>query len=154
MPNREPMTALWRLASAKMMLGDLPPSSREIFLTLLAAARITSLPTSVEPVNAILSTSSEAARRPPVAAAVPGMTLTTPAGGGRAPRGGRGRAGDDVADAGGGARLVEDAAQLVGRAGRVGGGLHDDRAADGQGRRRLPRHQEQGEVPGRDDPDA
>src|SRR3989304_2904141 len=88
MPNREPMTALWRLASAKMMLGDLPPSSREIFLTLLAAARITSLPTSVAPVNAILSTSSEAARRPPVAAAVPVMTLTTPAGGAAAVGGG------------------------------------------------------------------
>src|SRR3990172_4595276 len=81
MPKREPMTALWRLASAKMMLGDLPPSSRDIFLTLLAAARITCLPTSVEPVKAILSTSSEAAKRSPVAPAAPVITFTTPAGG-------------------------------------------------------------------------
>jgi hypothetical protein len=40
------------------MVGDLPPSSSETFLRLPAAALTISLPTSVEPVNATLSTSS------------------------------------------------------------------------------------------------
>src|SRR3972149_498756 len=103
MPNREPMTALWRLASEKIMLGDFPPSSRDIFFTLPAAARITSLPTSVEPVKAILSTRSEAA-------------------------------------------------ELVGRARRVRSGLQDYGATYGQRGRDLPGGQEDGEVPGRNDP--
>src|SRR3972149_8085268 len=105
MPNRAPMTALWRLASAKMMLGDLPPNSRDIFLTLPAAARITCLPTSVEPVKAILSTSSEAAKRSPVAPAAPVITFTTPAGG-PAPLGGGPRAQGGRGGGGGGGVTV------------------------------------------------
>ena len=44
--------ALSTSASSKTMTGDLPPSSSETgFKLLLAAARITSRPTSVEPVK-------------------------------------------------------------------------------------------------------
>ena len=49
---RASSTALSRSASSKIMNGDLPPSSSETgFKLLLAAARITSRPTSVEPVK-------------------------------------------------------------------------------------------------------
>ena len=45
-----------RSASSRMMLGDLPPSSRLTFFRSSAAACTISLPTSVEPVKATLST--------------------------------------------------------------------------------------------------
>ena len=80
MPNSAPITAPCRLASANTMFGDFPPSSSEIFFTLLAAARITCCPTSVEPVNATLSTSGEAAIRSPTVLPDPVTTFTTPAG--------------------------------------------------------------------------
>src|SRR5437899_11205860 len=80
MPNSAPITAPCRLASANTIFGDFPPSSSEIFFTLLAAARITCCPTSVEPVNATLSTSGEAAIRSPTVLPEPVTTFTTPAG--------------------------------------------------------------------------
>ena len=43
-------------ASAKTMLGDLPPSSSDTRLSVPAASRMMPLPTSVDPVKAILST--------------------------------------------------------------------------------------------------
>jgi len=45
-------------ASPKMMVGDLPPSSSDTFFRFPAAALTMSLPTSVDPVKATLSTSS------------------------------------------------------------------------------------------------
>ena len=62
------------------MFGDLPPSSSETRLRLPVAARTMCLPTSVEPVNAILSTPSCAASAAPAVSPNPGTTLTTPAG--------------------------------------------------------------------------
>ena len=55
--HRLPSTAMSRSASSSRMLGLLPPSSSVTFLIVPAAWRITSRPTSVLPVNAILSTS-------------------------------------------------------------------------------------------------
>src|SRR5438445_361423 len=56
MPVIAPLTAASMSASAKTMFGDLPPSSSESRLSVPAASRMIVLPTSVEPVNAILST--------------------------------------------------------------------------------------------------
>src|SRR6201995_3537833 len=54
--------AVSRSASPKMILGDLPPSSRETFFKLPEAACTISFPTSVDPVKATLSTSQWAAQ--------------------------------------------------------------------------------------------
>ena len=62
------------------MLGLLPPSSKVSFFRFPAAAWTISLPTSVEPVNATLSTSSWAARAAPAVSPNPVTTLTTPSG--------------------------------------------------------------------------
>jgi hypothetical protein len=62
------------------MNGALPPSSSDTFLSVSAAWRISSLPTRVDPVKVILRTSSRAIQAPPIAAASPDTTLTTPAG--------------------------------------------------------------------------
>ena len=67
-------------ASLKMMFGDFPPSSRLTFFRFPAAAFTISLPTSVEPVNAILSTSSCAASAAPAVSPNPVTTFTTPSG--------------------------------------------------------------------------
>jgi hypothetical protein len=54
-PNADHETAWSISASAKMMLGDLPPSSRVTFLRLEAAAFfMIARPTMVEPVKATL----------------------------------------------------------------------------------------------------
>ena len=62
------------------MLGLLPPSSSDTFFRLPAAAFTMSLPTSVEPVKAILSTSGWAASAAPAVSPKPVTTLTTPVG--------------------------------------------------------------------------
>ena len=52
------LTALSRSQSEKMMSGDLPPSSRDTFLTLLRAALFMMVwPTPVDPVNPTFRTS-------------------------------------------------------------------------------------------------
>ena len=62
-PKCEPSTAASRSASAKTMFGLLPPSSNVTrFSSTRAAACMMSLPVSVEPVNATLSTSRVLAR--------------------------------------------------------------------------------------------
>ena len=63
-----------------MIAGDLPPSSSDTFFKLPAAACTISLPTSVEPVNATLSTSGCAASAAPAVSPKPVMMLTTPGG--------------------------------------------------------------------------
>ncbi len=60
------MIALSRLASSNMISGDLPPSSSVRRLRLPAAALTISRPTSVDPVNEILSTSGWAVSAAPV----------------------------------------------------------------------------------------
>ena len=79
MPSTRPSTALSRSASSKMMNGDFPPSSREIFLWLFAVAVRIARPTSVEPVKAILSTSACFTNASPVEPS-PVTMFTTPAG--------------------------------------------------------------------------
>jgi hypothetical protein len=101
---KEPETeapAFSRSASAKIRLADLPPSSRATRLTSAAAVRITSLPTSVEPVKEILRTSGCRARAEPAAPPGPGTTLSTPGGKpASAASSARSRAESGVADAG------------------------------------------------------
>src|SRR6266508_4933551 len=67
-------------ASANTTWGLLPPSSRVTFFKLPAAAWTMSLPTSVEPVKATLSTPSWAASGAPAVSPNPVTTLTTPSG--------------------------------------------------------------------------
>ncbi len=92
------------------------------------AAWAISLPTSVEPVNATLSTSSCSASA----------------------RAGVAVAGDDVQDAVGDARLERQLAEAQRAQRRLLGRLEDDRAAGGQRRADLPGGHQQREVP-RDD---
>ena len=75
-PSTAPSTA-----SSKTMFGLLPPSSSVTFFRLLAPAAATIiLPTSVDPVNATLSTSLCAASAAPAVSPKPGTTFTTPSG--------------------------------------------------------------------------
>ena len=69
-----------RSASAKTMLGLLPPSSSETFFTLLAARRMISWPVVVSPVKATLPTPGCAAMAAPADPPGPVTTLTTPGG--------------------------------------------------------------------------
>src|SRR6201998_105965 len=61
----EPAMAVSRSESLNTTFGDLPPSSSDTFFRLPAAAWTMSLPTSVDPVKAILSTGSWAASAAP-----------------------------------------------------------------------------------------
>ena len=75
-----PSTTLSRSASWKTMNGDFPPSSSESFLPAAGGRGADDAgPTSVEPVNAILSTSGWATSASPVRPS-PVMMLTTPGG--------------------------------------------------------------------------
>ncbi len=74
-----PSTAWSTGASSKTMLAALPPSSSVTDLLVPATVRAMALPTSVEPVNATLSTSWWATSACPVPPA-PVMMLTTPGG--------------------------------------------------------------------------
>ncbi len=67
-------------ASAKTMLGLLPPSSRPTFFTVSAALRMMCLPTSTEPVKATMSTRGEEARWSPTSPPGPVTTWKTPFG--------------------------------------------------------------------------
>ncbi len=58
-PNSAPCRAASKSASAKTMLGLLPPSSRPTFFTVPAAWRMMCTPTSSEPVRVTMSTSGE-----------------------------------------------------------------------------------------------
>ena len=55
-PRSAPCTAASVSASLNTMFGDLPPSSRDTRFSVSEVSRWISLPTSVEPVKAILST--------------------------------------------------------------------------------------------------
>src|SRR5579864_29261 len=79
MPSTSPSTALSRSASSKTTNGDLPPSSSDNFFVVPAVALRIARPTSVEPVNAILSTSGCATRASPERPS-PVTMLTTPFG--------------------------------------------------------------------------
>src|SRR5438128_11378738 len=63
-----------------MMLGLLPPSSSVTRFTVAAASRMIHWPTSVDPVNAILSTPGCRTSAAPATAPGPGTTFRAPAG--------------------------------------------------------------------------
>ncbi len=67
-------------ASAKMMLGDLPPSSSVTRLIVAAAPSAIPRPTSVDPVKATLATSGWSTRRWPQTLPGPATTFSTPSG--------------------------------------------------------------------------
>ena len=79
MASTTPSTALSRSASSNTMKGDLPPSSRVSFLPVPAVASRIRRPTSVEPVNAILSMPSWRTISSPVRPS-PVTILSTPGG--------------------------------------------------------------------------
>ena len=128
-PKSAPSTADSKSASAKKMLGDLPPSSRLIFFSVSAAVRMICLPTSTLPVKAILSTSSWATSGAPAVSPKPGH---------------------DVDHALGQAALLEVAGQLEERERRLLRGLDHHRAARAEGGGELPGRHQQRVVPGND----
>ena len=77
---RSRVMALGRSASSRMMLADLPPSSWATRFTVGAAARATSTPARVEPVNDTMSTSGWADSGAPTLTPSPWTRLNTPAG--------------------------------------------------------------------------
>ena len=79
-PATTPLAAASRSASAKIMCGDLPPSSRLTRARCSAAPFITSLPVDVAPVNATLSTPGCATSGAPAPSPKPVTTLNTPGG--------------------------------------------------------------------------
>ena len=123
-----PSTAWSSGASSKTMFAALPPSSSVRRLPVPASVLWIAFPTSVDPVNAILST--------------PGWRDEL--------RAGAAVAGDDVHDARRQLGLSQDIAeQERGERGRLGG-LEHDGVAGGERGRDLPREHQQREVP-RDD---
>src|ERR1700722_8232247 len=112
------------------MFGLFPPNSRVTRFRLdFAAASIIRCPTSVEPVNATLSTSMWRAMAAPAVGPNPGNTLMTPLG--------EPCLKNQLADAQRGAR-------------RLFGRLHQHGIARCQRRSELPGHHQHGEIP-RDD---
>src|SRR5271163_712834 len=79
-PKSAPSMAASKSASAKKMLGDLPPNSSVTRLSVSAADFMMILPTAADPVNATLSTSGWATIAAPAVSPNPVTTLTTPAG--------------------------------------------------------------------------
>ncbi|KAG1081103.1 hypothetical protein G6F40_015627 [Rhizopus arrhizus] len=75
-----PWTARSTSQSSSTITGDLPPNSSDTRFMSSIAARPISLPTSVEPVNAILSMPGCATSAAPAVSPRPVITLTTPGG--------------------------------------------------------------------------
>jgi hypothetical protein len=73
-------SAVSRSASANSTFGDFPPSSSVTGTWLSAAARLTSVPTSGDPVNARWSMPGWAASAAPASSPSPGTTFSTPGG--------------------------------------------------------------------------
>src|SRR5438045_1946496 len=78
MPAVAPLSAASRSASANTMFGDLPPSSSVSFFIVSAAVFIRCLPTSVEPVNEILSMPGCFTIASPAMDPLPGRMLSGP----------------------------------------------------------------------------
>ena len=126
-----PSTAASRSASSKTTNGALPPSSIETCSTWSAAWASSPLPTSVEPVKDSFRSRGSVSS---------GSTTE------RAERDG-----DHVEDARRQARLLEDPGEGQHRQRRELGGLHDHRAARGDGRADLAGAHRHREVPRRDE---
>ncbi len=73
-------TTASRSASAKATNGDLPPSSSETGVRFAAAACATSLPVSIDPVNAMRSTPGCRVSAAPASSPIPWSTLNAPSG--------------------------------------------------------------------------
>ena len=125
-----PSTAASRSASSNTMNGALPPSSSETFFTVDAHCAISSLPTSVEPVNENLRTS--------------GFCVSS------RPTFGRLLRRHDVEHAFGNAGAMRKFGQRQRRKRRFAGGLDDEGAARGQRRRAFARDHRVGKIPRRD----
>src|SRR3954453_9849494 len=128
-PATTPLAAASRSASAKIMCGDLPPSSRLTRARWSAAPFITSLPVDVAPVNATLSTPGCATSGAPASSPKPVTTLKTP---------------------GGKPASLDQRGELERRGRRLLGRLADEGAPGRQRRRELPAHQQHRRVPRRD----
>src|ERR1019366_7688441 len=79
-PKRAPSIAASKSASAKKILGDLPPSSSVTRFTVSAACLTMILPTAALPVKAILLTSGCCTSGAPQLSPNPVTMLTTPGG--------------------------------------------------------------------------
>src|SRR6266513_2782032 len=79
-PKSAPSTAASQSASAKKMLGDLPPSSSVTRFRVSAALLTMIFPTAALPVNAILSTPGCATSAAPAVSPNPLTIFTTPGG--------------------------------------------------------------------------
>src|ERR1700761_8393465 len=79
-PKSAPSTAASQSASAKKMLGDLPPSSSVTRFKVSAALFTIIFPTAALPVNATLSTPGCATSAAPAVSPNPLTTFTTPGG--------------------------------------------------------------------------
>ena len=79
-PNITPATARSRSASAKTMVGDLPPSSRETAMNFSAALRAMPRPTSVPPVKETLRIAACVTNRSPTIDPAPGNVENNPFG--------------------------------------------------------------------------
>src|SRR5437588_10208926 len=77
-PNSAPSMAASKSASAKNMLGDLPPSSSVTRFTVSAASFTMIFPTLADPVKAILLTSGCLTSGDPQVSPKPVIMLTTP----------------------------------------------------------------------------
>ena len=124
-------SALSRSASAKTMLGFLPPSSSATFFTVPEATAMIRLPVSRPPVNETRSTRGSSLSGAPACGPV---------------------ADHEVADPGRQAGLVEQPHQVDRGVRRELAGLEHEGAAGRERRRDLPGDLEQRVVPGRDQP--
>ena len=79
-PEIAPLTASSKIQSSNTMLGDLPPSSSETFLKVLAASSLTRAPVALPPVKATLATFGWVTSGSPTTGPYPVTTLTTPGG--------------------------------------------------------------------------
>ncbi|MCY1175899.1 hypothetical protein D9M73_161570 [compost metagenome] len=79
-PDTTPLAAASRSASAKTILGDLPPSSRSHRASRAAAIWLTALPDSVPPVKLIRATLGSRTKASPTSFPNPVTTLITPGG--------------------------------------------------------------------------
>src|ERR1700744_1360772 len=78
--NADTEHAPFRSASSSTTNADLPPSSRNTFLSVTAASLITLRPVAVEPVNETMSTRGSLASNAPTLGSLEVLRLPTPAG--------------------------------------------------------------------------
>src|SRR3984957_7876683 len=80
MPDTAPLTASSTMQSSNTIFGDLPPSSSETFLNVLAASSFTLAPVALPPVKATLASFGWVTSGSPTTGPYPVTTLTTPGG--------------------------------------------------------------------------